>query len=199
MKPLICVPSPRQIPEFQEAINKIDCPKLFAKYYPEPKAYEILREMFLDATDYTHMVIIPDDLIVSTHDFGTLGFDLMEFDFPVLAGTCRLSYTSQDWITAKKLDPHERFTSTELFTGIPIKKVEFDGLACSFIRRDVVEQIEFTAQSRFDFEFAKKCLDLDIPMHVDSRVVLTHLANRVGTFENWGVGVEAPTIVYNSS
>lgn len=198
VRPLICVPSPRDIPDFKEAIDKIECPKLFAKYYEEPKAYEILRDMFL-STDYTHMAIVPDDLIVSREDFGTLCFDLTEFDFPVLAGTCRLDYKSDVWITGKKLDQHERFTTADLFSGVPIKKVEFDGLACSLIRRDVVEQIEFTGQSRFDFEFAKKCMELDIPMHVDTRVVMTHLANRIGTYENWGVGINGPYIVYRNS
>lgn len=194
--PLICSPSPRDIPNFTDAISKIPCDRFFAKYYPEPEAYKILRDFFLASTEYTHMILTPDDLIVTPKDYEILSKDIEEFDYPVLAGVCNMSYGSKDYLTASVLNPHRRFTPDELFNGDTIKQVEFDGFAFSFIRRDVVEKIEFNGESRFDYDFALQCRDLGVPMHVDVRANMIHLANRIGTHENMGVGTKEPFIRY---
>ena len=68
MKPLLVIFNPRSIPEFYKAIEKINgISKLWIKYFPQDEAYNKAREFFLQS-DYTHLMILPDDLIVTQAD-----------------------------------------------------------------------------------------------------------------------------------
>src|SRR4030095_7571084 len=68
MKPLLVIFNPRSIPEFYKAIEKINgISKLWIKYCPQDVAYNKAREFFLQS-DYTHFMILPDDLIVTQAD-----------------------------------------------------------------------------------------------------------------------------------
>ena len=85
---LIAIPSPRDLPQFAEAVNKIPADKLFCKYMHEQQAYDTIRENFLTSANeqYTHLAILPDDLIVTPYHWQQLVEDLHEYDFPVLCG-----------------------------------------------------------------------------------------------------------------
>jgi hypothetical protein len=202
IRPLLCSASPRDIHDFQEAIAKIPCDKLFAKYHTEREAYRVLRKMFLGAKQYTHMILCPDDLIVTPKDYEILLKDVEEFDYPIIAGTCNLVYGESRYITGKTVSPKlELYTPEELFSGEPIKLCEFDGFAFSFIRRDIVKQIEFHSKrymsTAFDNAFALDCHERGIPMRVDTRAKMLHLANRLGNgaHENMGFG-KKPTLIF---
>lgn len=204
---LIAIPSPRDLPDFIEATAKIPCDKLWIKYHKEREAYRVMRKLFLSAKSYSHLVILPDDLIVTPKDYEILLNDIKEFNFPLIAGTCNLLYNDPRYITCKKL-PLSYMNSAmflyppeELFAGEPIKQVEFDGFAFTFIRRDIVKQIEFHSKryssTAFDNAFAQECLERGIPMRVDVRAKMLHLANRLGngSHECWGNG-KKPTLKF---
>jgi len=206
VNPLICSASPRDIPEFLEAAAKLPADKLFAKYHTEREAYRLLRKYFLGAKQYTHMVLLSDDLIVTPKEYEMLLNDVKEFDYPVIAGTCNIQYdTPNDYVTGKTIR-YGRFVDLykkeELFKGDPIKFCEFDGFALTFIRRDIVKKIEFHSKmytsTAFDYAFAQECLDRGIPQRVDTRVKMLHLACRKGAAkqENWGVGIKPPTMIF---
>ena len=65
MKMLICIPKVRQIEEFDNAVN--DClqefDKLFINYFPSYEARHLIKEYFLKYEEYTHLAILPDDMI----------------------------------------------------------------------------------------------------------------------------------------
>jgi hypothetical protein len=203
IRPLIGIPSPRDIPDFADATSKLPADKLWIKYHGEREAYRVMRKMFLGAKKYTHLAILPDDLIATPHDYEILMKDIEEFDYPLIAGTCNLLYNDPRYITCKKL-PLSYMNSAmflippeELFTGEPIKQVEFDGFAFTFIRRDIVKQIEFHSKlyssTAFDNAFAEECKIRGIPMRVDVRAKMLHLANRLGngSHENMGFGLKS--------
>lgn len=57
MKPLIFMPSPRNLPKFNECMAKVKkYDKLWVKYWEQTQAYMIARNWFLNE-DYTHLVI----------------------------------------------------------------------------------------------------------------------------------------------
>jgi hypothetical protein len=143
------------------------------------------------------MIICPDDMIPTVSDYELLLKDIEDFDFPVIAGITTINYQSKEYVAAIELDPHQRFTNEELLNGKPIKQVEYDGFAFSFIQRDIVKKIEFHGDEdggRLDYAFAKECYDHYIPMFVDTRARMIHLANRIGTHENMGLGIKEPMI-----
>jgi len=122
MKPniLLAIPSPRDIPEFQKAMDSItDIDKLWFKYCPAHITYPLIRKEFLNHPNkYTHLVICPDDLLITREHLQTLMDDYTnllvtdeERDTTVISGYCNVD-TSQhakeaniciDYVTPRKL------------------------------------------------------------------------------------------------
>jgi hypothetical protein len=205
VNPLICSPSPRDIPEVRDAWNKIKCDKLLAKYYQEYDAYRNLRDYFITHEEYTHMVVMPDDLIVKPEDFNTLLENVKEYDFHVLSGTCNFDWQSKEKFICWQHMQNARgiirnYMTEEDFDNVPggIIQVQFEGFACCFIRRDVLDDIEFNgttcpdgSRRSFDWQFAVDCDVKGITLRVNKYVRMLHLNNRLGTsnsliMEEWG-------------
>ena len=104
MKPLLVIFNPRRIPEFYKAIEKINgISKFWIKYFPQDEAYKKARQFFLES-DYTHFMILPDDLIVTQADVNAIvnqdesylpyldGAITMDVIIPISTQTSRLSY-----------------------------------------------------------------------------------------------------------
>src|SRR5438105_2355903 len=95
MKPLICIPSPRDIPEFFEAAAFLPADKFWIKYHREADAYSKIRRFFLERSEYTHMVLLPDDLIVRAEDFTKLMGTAAVYKFDVISGICNVEYSTK--------------------------------------------------------------------------------------------------------
>jgi len=66
------MPSPRDVVEVKEAIDSINHDRLWVKYHPQLEAYHVGRMYFLEHMQYTHLMIIPDDLVVLPEHVETL-------------------------------------------------------------------------------------------------------------------------------
>ena len=85
IKPLIFIPSARDLREFYDATNKLPYDKLWVKYYPQYEAYAVARWTFLNnPNNYTHLVILPDDLIVEQKQIEKL----LEHPDDIMSGWC---------------------------------------------------------------------------------------------------------------
>jgi hypothetical protein len=163
----------------------------------------------LKEKEFTHLVILPDDLLVTPQAFALLKRDLEEEekDYPYLAGICNAKY-GEDRVACKDTLGGGFITNEHLDEvrmnqgGHPIVKLRHDGFACSFIRRDVVEKIEFGVMmtTAVDHHFALNCYKLGIPIHVDTRARMTHLCEQppYGNFEYFKVGREKPYMRYEA-
>lgn len=206
MHPLIGIPSPRDIPEFLSAIALIHDDKIWAKYHTEFDAYCILRNFFLEHTEYTHLVIIPDDLIVTRSEYEYLKEQVK--NYPVFSGTCNLDLKSEnkdlficklDW---NKLDLGIGYLTRAELDRLPgVQEMAFEGFACCFIRRDVVEKVPFVGSltcGYFDRRFAYDCKQLDIPLMVDTSIRMHHRSCVKGYYEleNCGVDLFEPQVIY---
>lgn len=191
MRVLIGIPSPRDIPEFIDAMAWINDDKVWIKYYDEYTAYKYIRMFFLKHEEYTHLCIIPDDLIVKREQFNKLKEGIQ--DHFIFSGVCNTDYHRQDVLACRQNGKNLSATDQN-----GIQKVEFEGFSCCFIRRDVVEKIVLDGEGGFDNILAKECRELDIPMYVDTTVKLLHLAGRSGiaVLEHSGIGLRQPRIVY---
>ena len=77
MKLLIGIPSPRDIPNFKLAIDRINYDKLWVKYMGyQYDPYGQMRDFFLQHDEYTHFAICQDDLILHPKGVQTLIDDL---------------------------------------------------------------------------------------------------------------------------
>lgn len=215
VKPLICSASPRDMPDVKAEMDKIKCDKLFAKYYEEFDAYKNLRDYFLKHDEYTHMVLCPDDLMVTSEVFNVLKEAIEKFNLRVLSGICNYDYQNQDkyncWQSLQKgYGLITNYMTQEEMDRAPggIIQVQFEGFACTWIRRDVVEEIEFRgvmwedkSLHSFDWQFAVDCATRGIPLYVHKKAKMLHLACRYGPkmMENWGVGIHPPKMVFEPS
>lgn len=193
VKPLICIPSPRNIKVVKDNIDDLkEYDKLWMKFhFKEGETYRILRNYFLEHKEYTHLVILPDDLLVPKATFEKLVSDLQKKDYPVLSGICNHNCTKfANYIIDVAIDyNHKSGVEYLLQNEIPnanhylkagemkgIRKVAFAGFPLTFIRRDIVEKIPFVAERRgVDCDFSVKLLIEKVDQYVDFDARSLHL------------------------
>ena len=225
MKILAAVPSPRDLAQFDAAFQKINVDKLIVKYMPEQEAYNIIRERFLKYTEYTHLAIVPDDLIVEPQHWDQLVADLKEYDYPVACGVCNLDNSpehqgmlnicinhppaisrvqtmrSYKWLFEGSEEHQQYLNKTP-----PIVKVNFAGFPCIIFARDVISLFVFKDDRKpynpkergccVDVMACADLADLDIPIHCDLRVRMTHLKIDDNQIEGKMVGIKEPKIEF---
>jgi len=221
MNPIIFVPSPRDLPEFLEATAKINCDKLWLKYHPQEEAYVIAREWFLTNKQYTHLVILPDDLIITQDDFDTLCEDAKKFD--VVSGWCRNTMrlvenytgvpeteeTADSNISITTLPADPPYTSTyesyhltsikeikeKISYGITFVKVKFSGFPLQFISRKIVEQVPFRSSVGccMDSCFALDLHSRGINQYANLKVRTTHIQTKIAELK---VNREKPDMIF---
>lgn len=226
---LIAIPSPRDLPQFAAAVDQIPTDKLFCKYMHEQQAYETIRASFLENEQYTHLAILPDDLIVTPYHWSQLLFDLHEYQFPVLCGVCNLDQSQEhkgmlnvcinhkpsisrdqskrtyEWIIEGS-DQHEKLMDKTP----PIIKVMFAGFPFMFFERSVIEQFEFKDDRKpynplknigccIDVMTCADLYDLDIPIHCDLRVRMQHLKIDDSRVEGRMVGIKNPLVYFSNA
>jgi hypothetical protein len=196
MKPLLFIPSPRNIKEFNEATSKLELDKLWLKYYPQEQAYTRARNWFLEDNKYTHIVILPDDLIVTQHSLDLLIEDA-EYH-TIISGWCP-NTVQDDGSTDSNFsighlppDPpktnlyHELHFESLLFierlmrNSVPIIPVAHQGFALTVIPKDVVRHIPFRTSAGCCVD---SCLSLDlanaeITQFVDLRARSRHIKTK---------------------
>ncbi len=200
--PLICVPSPRDIPIIKKALHSIEeYDKLWIKYSPEHISYPIMRNEFLknDHRKYTHLVICPDDLLIDDKNKLKLLLDDAQKlgDKAILSGYCNVDTTDNaiyanvtqydvsserpdrtyEWLTLEELESRNKSNF--------LIEVKFSGFALMVIPRSAVEQIPFrndSSSGKFDNNgccvdvmFCNDALKKGYKLFVDTRVRLQHL------------------------
>lgn len=207
INPLIFIPSPRDLPVFLEATAKINCDKLWLKYYNQEDAYRMARDWFLPNKQYTHLVILPDDLIITQENFDILSKGAEIFD--TISGWCRNTIRfTEFWkgdpeteeqadssFSTSSLPPDPPYTGTyegyhftslktvqELIDfGVTYIGVKFSGFPLQFMSRKIVEQIPFRTSLGCCVD---SCLALDLDklgfkQFVDVRVRTTHIQTKM--------------------
>ncbi len=226
MKLLISIPKVRQIEEFDNAVE--DClaefDKVFINYYPSYVARHLIKDYFMDHEEYTHLAILPDDMIPNKTAINLLLNDL-KTDYPVLCGRSHLNNTEEGrkvvTVSLSLVIPkmkegthHYNFLHEDspLFGKLlaepqPIR-VKHMGDPFPVIRRDVVEKLSFDNDAAYNFttpefgccEDVVMCNELDklgILIHCDLRAWFKHLKiSDQDSRDNLLIDKEIPTIQY---
>lgn len=184
MNPLIVIPSPRDIPDFKEAMDNINYDKLWVKYhYPEMVAYQKIRYEFLSRTEYTHMIIIPDDLIVTPEKLEILIEDynhIRDAEDTVISGYCNVDTTRfkdcanvtisrvnnnrsariYSWITLEDMKEFNDNVEDPNIQESYLMHVGFVGFACMIIPRKIIQHRHFRNDSRSGNDAEGCCVDI---------------------------------------
>jgi glycosyltransferase involved in cell wall biosynthesis len=171
INPILIIWSPRRIAEVAQAFNKIDyVDKVWFKYFSKPQVLEQTRKFMAIHKEYTHMILVLDDVICPPDSVKNLLKTLIVYDLPVLSGCFNFCNC---WMRGNKgcswcmegkphpyinitLDPlpfkalrdknpiraDYKFLTEEWRQANPvIKQVWFEGFGLAIIRRDIYEKI----------------------------------------------------------
>jgi hypothetical protein len=214
INPLLFIPSPRDIPRFAEATAKLEIDKLWVKYHPPISSWSTASRLFTEDDrfkEYTHLVILPDDLIITNEHLEMLINDIVKKDYPVLSGTCNVDISKQNkgkYAVCLELPPIADIRADyykwmieedrqKLLQHNSIHKVKHAGFPLMFIRRDIAEKIPLHLSHLkccADLQFCWDCHDNNVPIYADLTVVGDHLKIRDGVYEYYFVGIKKPLI-----
>jgi len=194
LKPLLFLPSPRDIPEVKESVDKLKIDKYWVKYYPQEEAYQTARNFFLYNYEYTHLIIHPDDLLSQNWQLEHLL--LSAATDAVMSGWC-INTILPNWqelnqSSLSKTLPHNppseatyntynfmkvKNIESLLSKGTAIIKVKFSGFALCCIPRVVLEKVAFRGDRDccMDSTFALDLEDEGIEQFANLRVRTQHL------------------------
>lgn len=209
---LLARASPRcNIPEVEN--EKIDYPVLRVKFMQEYTAYQEIKKFFMAHTEFTHLVLATDDIVVKNEHLIQLQTDLEVYDFPVICGMMNID--EKDYPKGRltispdlpdKITKECKYFTTETDLPIGLFPVKWNGFALMAIRRDIIERYEFKADSTlcggtdpafggaYDTVFCWWCHENNIPIYCDSRIDMKHLRQSGRT----RLGEEKPDIEFNS-
>ena len=199
--PLIALPSPRDIVSVKKAIDESlqEYDKAWFKYFTQSKKpYTLIRKYFLKHKKYTHLIILPDDLVIHRAGVEKL-INAVEDEpekYKVLMAICNVEY-GQPYVIFTKNHPslkhserkYDWYTWSELaeyFTPLGIIQVKYCGTPFAIISRDLIENGIVTLEddakwnnipfgSSEDVVLSHDLLRHNIPLYVDTSVCFEHL------------------------
>jgi hypothetical protein len=171
MKLLVTITKGRDIEQFDNTIKHSleNFDKMFCCYFTSRTARLIIKDQFLKNKEYTHLAILPDDLLVTKKDIDFLIYeDLVNYpDLPVLCGCCNVDNTKNkdclnislelpspiriagghnDYVWIKEgSDAHKVLLAQQQPTV-----VRFAGDPFFIFRRDIVEMLSFENDSKYN-------------------------------------------------
>lgn len=197
---LIAITRPRDIPRFLECIDKIQgYDKLWLNYYPAYLAYKIIKHYFAQHNEYSHVAILPDDLIVSEAIVDELVSFAMHYD--VITGVCNVDKTTfKDYLNVSNVLPHRNASIRHYgFIGKddPITKgrdavqVNFAGTGFMIVTRKAFKHLSFDNDAQWnglvesqgccqDVIMCNDLHDAKIPIMADFHANMEHLKEYEG-------------------
>ena len=206
--------------EVKDGLSKLPCDQLHIEFYKYPQSHLIGQSFFLAHKEYTHYLIASTDVIPEFKDWKYLTQELIQNDYDVY-GPCqnvdnvkwknhiigcnklpKLEFGSRlyNWIS----ESQRQWYLSHNIIKIPVK---FNGLAFSFIRRNLIEIIlfgktpyktkakpswEMSGGWACDLAFMHYCDYLDYEVILDLKVKWQH--NRFGSPNL--VGKRTPNVKY---
>lgn len=94
IKPIMIIRSPRDLPEVQKCFDNLkQVDKLWIKYYNDVEAHKIAREWVALHPEYTHIILISDDVYIPEDALNILLEDICTYDFPAISGCSNMCNT----------------------------------------------------------------------------------------------------------
>ena len=203
---LIINPSPRKIKLFEAKLQILN-----TKYdilreknnFNEVEAYNNCRDYFLSHPEYTHLAILPDDLLVDLKHVDRLVEDLEKYDYDVLSGISNFSMESKNFFNhmtcidylnygavdqlakTARFDYFKQVMTREDYVKLKEKladkpdriiRVALSNFPLTIAKRHVIEKIEFgMSLMGVDTVFFQSCINKGIATYADLDVEMLHI------------------------
>lgn len=140
--------------QVKDGLNTINEDKLQVSYFPYPYPHRIIEDYFNTHLEYTHLIMIPNDLVYDDKSFQKTKEAIEKYDYPILSGLCNvdLKEHKDSWNVCFKLPElsylNRRYrwlaesTRKELLNrNSRFVKVMFAGYPAICIKRNVIESV----------------------------------------------------------
>lgn len=194
MRPLFATPSVRDIPDVKKWWPQIPYDKYIVRFKMHREAYIDISDFFTNHTEYTHLIIVADDLEVPPEQLERLFHTMGYWNLQTVSGYCNLDETNHDTYAIQPLGSQDftrdhpdttggRWYSKNkkpiLPTDSPLLQIGHGGFCCQIITRELFDKIHLTGKNNeivgnFDWNFSRECHELGVPLMVDTRVKLWH-------------------------
>ena len=189
-------------PEILNSLKEIPCDQFHVNYMPYPLPHNLAREFFLEHEEYTHLIVMPQDLHVTKQHYESLIKTVQETKYDVVSGVCNVERPMHrnyhKWAICKKipsLDKFKRYYNwmPETSQTLGVVQVEFSGFVFCCIARKVVNRIDLKSGTPIfkgtvhigtgqflaapDLTFCHACKDAGIPIYADTDIRMRHYAN----------------------
>lgn len=203
---LILNPSPRKIKIFEaklEILNqKYDILRI-KNNFNETDAYNTGRQWFLSHPEYTHLAILPDDLLLDLKHVDKLVEDLELYDYDVLSGISNFALSTPKFFNNMTAIEHKKYEAVDeirrtgrynYFRDI-MSRADYDKIKedmknrpnriirvamsmfpFTIIKRHIIEKFEFGANLMgVDTVFFQNCIKNNIATYADLDVEMWHI------------------------
>lgn len=208
IKPLLAYWTATDLTVVYEGLEECPCDQVHIKYFNYPYPHIIAEDFFHAANyrlrkkgqePYTHLILVPNDLVVNRQAYNKLMKNIEAFDYPVISGVCNVDLnTWKDYLNITKnlpmLDYKKRvykWISKNRYPNMIIQ-IPFAGFPMMVIKREVLEktrinwlapQIKGKNPALWeekggygnDLAFAWNLATMGIPQYADTGINLIHL------------------------
>jgi len=211
--PLLVILQYRKIPPVLESIYDLKIDKLWIKWYGQitkPNAYDVARDEFLKREEYTHFLLLTDDVIIQQKNIDQLIADVETGGYDVISGWFNNDLTTHSDDTNFAFNPPPDPPAQGTYEGYNFEKIKSIGLrsdiiqvihqgtALTLISRKIIEEVPFRNSQGCCID---SCLSLDlaakgIKQYVDLRVRCLHLKiNEAMAWRISEVGQHQPQVI----
>lgn len=188
------------LPQVTDGLKTIPCDQLHVSYFKYPYPHIIAEDFFKAHKEYTHLILVPNDLICTKEHYDMLLKYIKEFDYEVLCGVCnvdtekykdKLNITSELPVIGPYYSRRYYWISKNKYPSM-ILKVPFAGFPMMWVRRDVLDKTrinwlspqlkgnnkaiwEQTGGYSNDLAFCHNLKHLGIPIHCYTGCNMLHL------------------------
>ena len=141
--------------QVKDGLNSIPCDKVQVSYYDYPYPHRLVEKYFREHKEYTHLILVPNDLVYDVTNFEKTKKAILENDYPVLCGLCNvdLKQYKDFWNVVLKLPElsyierryrwlAESTRQALLLHGSHFILVGFAGFPATCVRRDVFDSVK---------------------------------------------------------
>lgn len=205
IKPLLFYMNTSDYPEILKDLKGIPCDQYHVNYMPYPHPHNMARDCFLNHDEYTHLIVVPQDLHAKKEHYEKLIKTVQETGYDVVSAVCNVERKGHrnfnKWNICKQIPSLDR--NNRYYNWMPacdeklgLVQVEFQGLAMACISRAIMQRTTIEGEPLFkgtvhvgtnqflaapDLTFSHCCKNAGIPMYADTDIRIEHYANHKPT------------------
>ncbi len=192
-------------PDILKELKEIPCTKIIINYMPYPHPHNLARDYFLDHPEYTHLIVMAHDCLVTKQNYEDLIKTVLDNpEKKIIAAVCNVERAGHPLnkmmnicFECPSMNKNERHYSWIPFNSVSgLIKVGFQGNAFTIIERSIIERYTIEGAPVFqgtthrdnlqfsgspDITMCNKLKKLNIDIWANTEIKILHYANHLAS------------------